>query len=424
MVDVKRSEVGVPEHDEAIGCTNTDAGARMMLAAVNPYSSSSSNHHFQIQDVTDDPEYSSYGNENEAPEEGALVEYCRLDKREQPSIPRIFDASTVVSAKLRTPPLILSKEGMLLEMAALLCQDEHLQRAYYRTIQPGTLLICGPNDGVFRLVLMVQTRSPMSTGTASRQVHAEDMPEGAKCSVVDCKCIGWYEHPWSVKEFQSLRSGLIRKVCVHCKCDKTEHELPPNQAGSVYERLGIKPPANMPISSTRDDAPGSVSHGYAWVPPGLTRKKVEEYMAQLPNHIVPRVNSSGEKYREKQLLTQLPRQDLSVAYCRHLGSNAERKVYEEFINARNEIALDIGYVAANIPKSMECHKCSGVLERNEMAVIAPKLGDSTGWHPACFTCATCEQLLVDLTYCVKDDQIYCERHYAELHKPRCAACDE
>ncbi|KAK6057633.1 PET domain protein [Cooperia oncophora] len=53
---------------------------------------------------------------------------------------------------------------------------------------------------------------------------------------------------------------------------------------------------------------------------------VEEYMAQLPNHIVPRVNSSGEKYREKQLLTQLPRQDLSVAYCRHLGSNAERKV--------------------------------------------------------------------------------------------------
>ncbi|WKX88253.1 hypothetical protein Q1695_008134 [Nippostrongylus brasiliensis] len=151
---------------------------------------------------------------------------------------------------------------------------------------------------------------------------------------------------------------------------------------------------------------------------------VEEYMAQLPNHIVPRVNSSGEKHREKQLLTQLPRQDLSVAYCRHLGNQTERKVYEEFINARNEIALDIGYVAANIPKSMECHKCSGVLERNEMAVVAPKLGESTGWHPACFTCTTCEQLLVDLTYCVKDDQIYCERHYAELHKPRCAACDE
>ncbi|VDO84582.1 unnamed protein product, partial [Heligmosomoides polygyrus] len=69
------------------------------------------------------------------------------------------------------------------------------------------------------------------------------------------------------------------KVCVHCKCDKSEHELPPNQAGSVYERLGIKPPANMPISSSREDTPGSVSHGYAWVPPGLSRKKWYESYA-------------------------------------------------------------------------------------------------------------------------------------------------
>ncbi|KAK5982760.1 hypothetical protein GCK32_022311, partial [Trichostrongylus colubriformis] len=77
-------------------------------------------------------------------------------------------------------------------------------------------------------------------------------------------------------QYQSMTLKFLcfRKVCVHCKCDKTEHELPPNQAGSVYERLGIKPPANMPISSSRDDAPGSVSHGYSWVPPGLTRKKV------------------------------------------------------------------------------------------------------------------------------------------------------
>ncbi|EYC20344.1 hypothetical protein Y032_0022g580 [Ancylostoma ceylanicum] len=125
------------------------AGARMMLAAVNPYSSSSNNH-FQIQDVTDDPEYSSYGNENEAPEEGALVEYCRLDKQKQPSVPRICDASTVISAKIRTPPLV--------------------------------------------------TRSSMSStaGAKSRQINIDDVPEGAKCHVVDCRCVGWYEHPWRV----------------------------------------------------------------------------------------------------------------------------------------------------------------------------------------------------------------------------------
>ena len=59
-----------------------------------------------------------------------------------------------------------------------------------------------------------------------------------------------------------------------------------------------------------------------------------------------------------------------------------------------------------------------------MAILAPKMGESLCWHPACFTCATCDELLVDLTYCHKDGAVYCERHYAELIKPRCAACDE
>lgn len=46
------------------------------------------------------------------------------------------------------------------------------------------------------------------------------------------------------------------------------------------------------------------------------------------------------------------------------------------------------------------------------------------WHPKCFTCSTCNELLVDLSYCLHDDKLYCERHYAEVLKPRCNACDE
>ena len=56
--------------------------------------------------------------------------------------------------------------------------------------------------------------------------------------------------------------------------------------------------------------------------------------------------------------------------------------------------------------------------------MAPKFGENVAWHPACFQCTTCAELLVDLTYCVHEDQLYCERHYAEQLKPRCAACDE
>lgn len=61
---------------------------------------------------------------------------------------------------------------------------------------------------------------------------------------------------------------------------------------------------------------------------------------------------------------------------------------------------------------------------SEIGVVAPKFGNRTLWHPPCFVCCVCEELLVDLTYCVHDDLVYCERHYAEQLKPRCAACDE
>ena len=36
----------------------------------------------------------------------------------------------------------------------------------------------------------------------------------------------------------------------------------------------------------------------------------------------------------------------------------------------------------------------------------------------------CDELLVDLCYCVHNDNLYCGRHYAENLKPRCGACDE
>jgi prickle len=58
------------------------------------------------------------------------------------------------------------------------------------------------------------------------------------------------------------------------------------------------------------------------------------------------------------------------------------------------------------------------------AVFTEKAGDEVCWHPKCFVCYQCEELLVDLIYFWKDGKLYCGRHHAELVKPRCAACDE
>ncbi len=59
-----------------------------------------------------------------------------------------------------------------------------------------------------------------------------------------------------------------------------------------------------------------------------------------------------------------------------------------------------------------------------MAVSASRAGHNASWHPSCFVCCVCKELLVDLIYFYKDSKVYCGRHHAESLKPRCAACDE
>jgi len=46
------------------------------------------------------------------------------------------------------------------------------------------------------------------------------------------------------------------------------------------------------------------------------------------------------------------------------------------------------------------------------------------WHPQCFVCTECDELLADLIYFYRNDQIYCGRHFSNLLFPRCAGCDE
>jgi prickle len=41
-------------------------------------------------------------------------------------------------------------------------------------------------------------------------------------------------------------------------------------------------------------------------------------MRQLPPEKIPKLNTDGEKYRDLQLVYQLPKQDLSLKYCHHV----------------------------------------------------------------------------------------------------------
>ncbi|XP_046750981.1 prickle planar cell polarity protein 3-A isoform X4 [Diprion similis] len=206
------------------------------------------------------------------------------------------------------------------------------------------------------------------------------------------------------------------KNCSSCKCPREAHDVCHEEWVSVRSRLGLK----------SDGAGGSVAFdprdmGLAWAPPGLPAHKVEEYFSMLPEQSVPRLGTPGERYRDRQLAMQLPKQDLAKAYCRHLATDHHMSA-DDFMAARNEIALDIGTVQDVLEKGAKCAGCNESLSYGSLAVSAGKLGEL--YHPACFQCLQCRELLVDLAYCVYNDAIYCERHYAEKLKGRCAACDE
>lgn len=69
-------------------------------------------------------------------------------------------------------------------------------------------------------------------------------------------------------------------------------------------------------------------------------------------------------------------------------------------------------------------QCGENINGGEMAAFTSRAGPGMCWHPACFACSTCSELLVDLIYFYHDGKIHCGRHHAELLKPRCSACDE
>ncbi|XP_016999767.1 prickle planar cell polarity protein 3 isoform X4 [Drosophila takahashii] len=258
------------------------------------------------------------------------------------------------------------------------------------------------------------TKELMSaTPTISRRPREEfaekgaiirEVEDGVRCEQCKSDCPGFAAHDW-------------RKTCQSCKCPREAHAIYQQQTTNVHERLGFK------LVSPADSGVEARDLGFTWVPPGVrASSRINRYFEQLPDDVVPRLGSEGACSRERQISYQLPKQDLSLEHCKHLEVQHEAS-FEDFVTARNEIALDIAYIK-DAPYDEHCAHCDNEIAAGELVVAAPKFVESVMWHPQCFTCSTCNSLLVDLTYCVHDDKVYCERHYAEMLKPRCAGCDE
>ncbi|MGH0140171.1 UNVERIFIED_CONTAM: hypothetical protein FKN15_070498 [Acipenser sinensis] len=162
--------------------------------------------------------------------------------------------------------------------------------------------------------------------------------------------------------------------------------------------------------SISDDDSGCASEEFTWVPPGLKPEQVYQYFSCLPEDRVPYINSPGEHYRIKQLLHQLPAHDSEPQYCNSLCEE-EKKELRVFSQQRKRENLGRG-------------SCGKQIQGGDIAVFASRAGHGACWHPQCFQCSTCQELLVELIYFYQEGKIYCGRHHAERLKPRCQACDE
>ncbi|CAM4585657.1 prickle-like protein 2 isoform X1 [Caretta caretta] len=246
---------------------------------------------------------------------------------------------------------------------------------------------------------------------SGRSLTALGEPErGQPCNACGDQCPGFALHKW-------------RKICLHCKCPQEEHFV--TVMPLEMEKTVTKLMFDFQRNSTSDDDSGCALEEYAWVPPGLKPEQVHQYYSCLPEDKVPYVNSPGEKLRIKQLLHQLPPHDNEVRYCNSLDEEEKREL-KLFSNQRKRENLGRGNVRP-FPVTMTgaiCEQCGGQISGGDIAVFASRAGHGVCWHPPCFICTVCNELLVDLIYFYQEGKIYCGRHHAECLKPRCAACDE
>uniref|UniRef100_A0A8D0HAJ6 Prickle planar cell polarity protein 3 n=1 Tax=Sphenodon punctatus TaxID=8508 RepID=A0A8D0HAJ6_SPHPU len=203
------------------------------------------------------------------------------------------------------------------------------------------------------------------------------------------------------------------KICQHCKCPREEHAV--RAMPGDLERLMGRLISDFQRHSISDDDSGCASEEYAWVPPGLKPEQVYQFFSCLPEDKVPYVNSPGERYRIRQLMHQLPPHDSEVRGW----SCAVRGGWER--------PLEVGRGechGAPSGRSLLSPQCGKQIRGGDIAVFASRAGHGACWHPQCFECAACRELLVDLIYFYQDGKIFCGRHHAERLKPRCEACDE
>lgn len=121
--------------------------------------------------------------------------------------------------------------------------------------------------------------------------------------------------------------------------------------------------------------------------------------------------------RCRRCLVRFQDQQLAVVAPNFLiGSTVYRS---SVIPAGGESTTSVGNLSRRPSSSL------GKQVRDQLSMDPPAPPTNAAlFHPNCFTCSTCKEFLVDLVYCLRDNKLYCLRHYGESLRPRCSWCQE
>ncbi len=108
-----------------------------------------------------------------------------------------------------------------------------------------------------------------------------------------------------------------------------------------------------------------------------------------------------------------------------LNRNLIEPLANVHISGDNNVQQPINLSTNDQTSAISCQRCHVNIKVGTVVVKAARAGKNVAWHPSCFTCKTCNELLADLVYFYHESNIYCARDLAAILKiPRCKACDE
>lgn len=145
------------------------------------------------------------------------------------------------------------------------------------------------------------------------------------------------------------------------------------------------------------------------------------------NNNVPDYPDKNDYFNSRKHLTPQSRshefENINESLYNRYADNTDLKIHVDRMHRYNRSGNEQNKPTK--PSIWKCEKCEQTLHAGEIAISAEHANPLARWHPKCFSCVECNQLLTDLLYYNHQNQIYCQKHYDDLTKPKlvCAACD-